>query len=69
MNDNELEQVAGGEGKGAGVSACYAGLGVGLGGGSDFYENDPNHNMYAGCIIIGSGQGVSACMGKGYWNE
>ena len=67
MSPEELEQVAGGEGKGAGVSACYAAIGVGFAGGSDFYDDDPDKNRYAGCIVIGAGQGASACWGKGYW--
>ena len=68
MSEEELQQVSGGEGKGVGVSACYAAIGVGFAGGSDFYDDDPNKNRYAGCIVIGAGQGASACVGKGYWS-
>ena len=68
---DELDQVAGGEAKGAGAMACFL-LGVGLGGFAARRRHNINYSTGSyrsldmeGCIIIGFGGGANACMGKG----
>lgn len=68
---DELDQIAGGEAKGAGAMACFL-LGVGLGGFAARRRHNINFSSGSyrsldmeGCIIIGFGGGANACMGKG----
>ena len=71
LSTDELDQVAGGEAKGAGAMACFL-LGIGLGGFAARRRHNINYSVGSyrsldmeGCIILGLGSGANACMGKG----
>jgi len=57
LNSDEIAQVAGGDTKGFGATACYV-IGVGLGNTTDYVGNK--------CVVVGAGMGgAEACAGDG----
>ena len=62
LSEEELSQVAGGNGGGLGKGICYS-VGVGIGGGGAL--KDDKLFGFGLCILVGAGAGEYSCVGSG----